>query len=84
MKFTFGVTTLELSKEDILGQPNFPILRMYDNDNELIGTFNIKTGEVVENIDLADYDIRFVEKQLKLNRDNYLETWYDYVSMLHK
>lgn len=84
MKFAFGVTTLELSKEDILSKPNCPILRMHDTDNELIGTFNIETSEVIENIDLADYDIRFVEKQLKLNRDNYLETWNDYVSMLHK
>lgn len=83
MKFAFGVTALELSKKDILSKPQFPILRVYDDDY-LIGIFNIETGEVVENIDLADYDIRFVEKQLKLNRDNYLETWNDYVSMLHK
>lgn len=83
MKFAFGVTTLELSKEDILSEPHFPILRVYD-DNDLIGIFSIETGEIVENIDLADYDIRFVEKQLNLNRDNYLETWNDYVSMLHK
>ena len=47
---------------------------MYD-DKELIGTFNILTNEVIENIDLADYDIRLGQKQIELNRDNYLETW---------
>ena len=75
----FGVTKLEVTKEDV---SNNPILCMYD-DEELIGTFSILTGEVVENIDLADYDIRFVQKQIELNRDNYLETWKDYVGILH-
>ena len=75
----FGVTNLEVTKEDISKNPN---LRMYD-DEELIGTFNILTGEVVENLDLADYDIRFAQKQIELNRDNYLETWKDYVGLLH-
>ena len=41
----------------------------------LIGIFNILTSEVIENIDLADYDIRFAQKQIELERDNYLETW---------
>ena len=36
---------------------------------------DLKNNEVIENIDLADYDIRFVQKQIELNRDNYLETW---------
>ena len=70
----FGVTNLEVTKEDI---SNNPILRMYD-DEELIGTFSILTGEVKENLDLADYDIRFAQKQIELNRDNYLETWNEY------
>lgn len=78
----FGITTLEVAKEDISKNPNNPILRMYDEE-ELIGTFSILTGEVLENIDLADYDIRFAQKQIKLNRDNYLETWQDYVGLLH-
>lgn len=73
----FGVTNLEISKEDISKNPNNPILRMYD-DEELIGTFSILTGEVVENLDLAEYDIRFAQKQIELNRDNYLETWNEY------
>ena len=73
----FGITNLEITKEDISKNPNNPILRMYD-DEELIGTFNILTGEVVENLDLADYDIRFAQKQIELNRDNYLETWNEY------
>ena len=73
----FGVTNLEISKEDISKNPNNPILHMYD-DEELIGTFSILTGEVVENLDLADYDIRFAQKQIELNRDNYLETWNEY------
>ena len=55
---------------------------MYD-DEELIGTFSILTGEVIENLDLADYDIRFAQRQIELNRDNYLETWKDYVGILH-
>ena len=78
----FGVTNLEVTKEDISKNPNNPILRMYD-DEELIGTFSILTGEVLEDFDLADYDIRFAQKQIELNRDNYLETWKDYVGILH-
>ncbi len=78
----FGVTNLEVTKEDILKNSNSPILRMYD-DEELIGTFDILTGEVLEDLDLADYDIRFAKKQIELNRDNYLETWKDYVGLLH-
>ena len=78
----FGITTLEVAKEDISKNPNNPILRMYD-DEELIGTFSILTGEIIENLDLADYDIRFAQRQIELNRDNYLETWKDYVGILH-
>ena len=78
----FGVTNLEVTKEDISKNPNNPISRMYD-DEELIGTFSILTGEVLEDFDLADYDIRFAQKQIELNRDNYLETWKDYVGLLH-
>jgi hypothetical protein len=78
----FGVTNLEVTKEDISKNPNYPILRMYD-DEELIGTFSILTSEVIENLDLADYDIRFAQRQIELNRDNYLETWKDYVGILH-
>ena len=78
----FGVTNLEVTKEDISKNPNNPILRMYD-DEELIGTFSILTGEVLEDFDLADYDIRFAQKQIELNRDNYLETWRGYVGLLH-
>ena len=78
----FGVTNLELTKEDISKNPNNPILRMYD-DEELIGTFSILTGEIIENLDLAEYDIRFAQRQNNLNRDTYLETWNDYVGILH-
>lgn len=78
----FGVTNLEVTKEDISKNPNNPILRMYD-DEELIGTFSILTGKIIENLDLADYDIRFAQRQIELNRDNYLETWKDYVGILH-
>ena len=78
----FGVTNLEVTKEDISKNPNNPVLRRYD-DEELIGTFSILTGEVLEDFDLADYDVRFAQKQIELNRDNYLETWKDYVGLLH-
>ena len=63
----FGITNLEVTKDDIYKNPSNPILRMYDDD-ELIGTFSILTGEVLENLDLADYDIRFAQKQIELNR----------------
>ena len=36
----FGVTNLEVTKDDIYKNPSNPILRMYDDD-ELIGTFSI-------------------------------------------
>ena len=78
----FGVTNLEVTKEDISKNSNNPILRMYD-DEELIGTFSILTGEVIENLDLADYDIRFAQKQIELNRDNYLETWNEYQNSVY-
>ena len=78
----FGVTNLEVTKEDISKNSNNPILRMYD-DEELIGIFSILTGEVVENLDLADYDIRFEQKQIELNRDNYLETWNEYQNSVY-
>ena len=42
----FGVTNLEVTKDDIYKNPSNPILRMYDDD-ELIGTFSILTGEVL-------------------------------------
>lgn len=77
----FGITNLEITKEDISKNYNNPILRMYD-DEELIGTFSILTGEVVENLDLADYNIRFAQRQIELNRDNYLEAWKDYVGVI--
>lgn len=70
----FGKTTLEISESDSNKKQNIPLLRMYD-DEELIGIFNILTSDVVENIDLADYDIRFAQKQIKLNREHYLEAW---------
>ena len=71
----FGKTTLEISEPDSNKKQNIPLLRMYDDDEELIGIFNILTSDVVENIDLANYDIRFAQKQIKLNREHYLEAW---------
>ena len=82
MQESFGETILELSKEDMKLNPKKPVVRMYD-DGELIGKFSLKTAEVVENIDLADYDIRFAQKEIRRNRDNWLETWRDYVGILN-
>ncbi|MCF2565939.1 hypothetical protein JQM70_05125 [Streptococcus pasteurianus] len=82
MQESFGETILELSKEDMKLNPKDPVVRMYD-DGELIGKFSLKTAEVVENIDLADYDIRFAQKEIRRNRDNWLETWRDYVGILN-
>lgn len=70
----FGKTILEISESESYIEQNIPLLKMYD-EKELIGIFNILTSEVVENIDLADYDIRFAQKQIELNREHYLETW---------
>ena len=70
----FGKTILEISESESYIEQNIPLLKMYD-EKELIGSFSILTGEVVENIDLADYDIRFAQKQIELNREHYLETW---------
>ena len=82
MQESFGETILELSKEDMKLNPKNPVVRMYDDD-KLIGKFSLKTAEVVENIDLADYDIRFAQKEIRRNRDNWLETWRDYVGILN-
>ncbi|MFS1664410.1 hypothetical protein [Streptococcus sp. zg-JUN1979] len=62
--------------------PKNPVVRMYDED-ELIGIFSLKTLEVVENIDLADYDIKFAQKEIARNQKNWLETWRDYVGILN-
>lgn len=82
MKEAFGESVLELSKEDMKANPKNPVVRLYD-DEELIGKFSLKTLEVVENIDLADYDIRFAQKEIQRNRENWLETWRDYVGILN-
>lgn len=82
MQESFGETILELSKEDMKLNPKNPVVRMYDDD-ELIGKFSLKTAEVIDNIDLADYDIRFAQKEIRRNRDNWLETWRDYVGILN-
>ena len=79
---SFGETVLELSKEDMRHNPKEPVVRMYDDD-ELIGKFSLKTLEVIENIDMADYDIRFAQKEIKRNQSNWLETWRDYVGILN-
>ncbi len=78
----FGTSTLEMSKEDMKLNPKKPVIRLYD-DEELIGKFSLSTGEVIENIDLADYDIRFAQKEISRNRENWLETWRDYVGILN-
>lgn len=83
MKETFGETILEMAKEDMRLNPQDPIIRMYDDDGELIGKLSLKTLEVVENIDMADYDIRFAQREIKRNQDNWLETWHDYVGFLN-
>lgn len=80
-RMTYGYVCLELSKEDIKNHPEKPVLRMIDDDGELLGIFDIKTSEIIIDNDLADYDIRFVEKELERNRENFLETWDDYVKM---
>ena len=82
MKESFGETVLALSKEDMKNDPKNPVVRMYDDD-ELIGKISLKTLEVVENIDMADYDIRFAKKEVSRNQSNWLETWRDYVGILN-
>ena len=77
---TFGVTIMEISKEDIKTNPHKPIIRMYD-DTELEGIFNILTNEVVYSNDLADYDIEYATDYISKNRSSLLETWEDYKGM---
>lgn len=79
---SFGITTLELAKEDIKNHPERPVLRLID-DGDLLGIFDVRTSEVIQNNDLAYYDIDFVKKELERNRDNFLETWNDYVRMYY-
>jgi hypothetical protein len=50
---TFGTITFELSKEDMKATPQTPVLRMLD-ENELIGKFNVKIGEIIFNNDLLE------------------------------
>ncbi|MGV9035651.1 hypothetical protein [Lactococcus lactis] len=74
----FGQSILEMSKEDIKKDPTHPVVRFYDDD-ELIGIFSIETGNILYDNDMADYDVRFAKKEIARNRDNFLETWDDYV-----
>ena len=71
-----GTVRFDMSKEDFKSNPNLPRMRMYDDD--LIGIFNVETFEVLENYDLADYDIEIAVDVLKRNKENYLELWNDY------
>ncbi|HFH7371628.1 TPA: hypothetical protein ACGMTD_000809 [Streptococcus agalactiae] len=61
---SFGRSILESSDEDMKFNPQNPVVRLYD-DNELIGKFSLATLEVVEDIDLADYNIKFAEFEMK-------------------
>ncbi len=70
---SFGRSILELSDEDMKSNPQNPVVRLYD-DNELIGKFSLTTLEVVEDIDLADYDIKFAEFEIK----NVQKEWLDF------
>lgn len=74
----FGQSSLELSKEDMKKDPTNPVIRFYDEE-ELIGIFSIKTGNVLYDNEMADYDIRFAKKEIARNRENFLDTWKDYV-----
>jgi hypothetical protein len=74
----FGKGALELSKDDMRENPDKPVLTLLDED-EIIGKFDIKTGDIIYEDDLADYDIRFVNEYLANNKENLLETWNDYV-----
>lgn len=78
----FGQVLLELSKEDIRNHPEKPVLRLIDDDGELLGIFDLRTSEVVRDFNLADYDIQFVQKEIARNGENWLETWDDYVEFL--
>ncbi|KLJ71317.1 hypothetical protein WA66_05515 [Streptococcus agalactiae] len=61
---SFGRSILESSDEDMKSNSQNPVVRLYD-DNELIGKFSLATLEVVEDIDLADYNIKFAEFEMK-------------------
>lgn len=61
---SFGRSILESSDEDMKSNPQNPVVGLYD-DNELIGKFSLATLEVVEDIDLADYNIKFAEFEMK-------------------
>ncbi|MFD3073971.1 hypothetical protein ACFKJT_06165 [Streptococcus agalactiae] len=61
---SFGRSILESSDEDMKSNPQNPVVRLYD-DNELIGKFSLASLEVVEDIDLADYNIKFAEFEMK-------------------
>ncbi len=78
----FGQVLLEMSKADIRNHPEKPVLRLIDDDGELLGVFDLRTSEIVENFNLADYDIAFVQKEIARNSENWLEIWNDYVGFL--
>lgn len=74
-------TTLELSKLDIQSDPTFPVIRFCDRD-KLIGIFSIETGEIVLDNDMTEFEYLFAEKEIRINRDEFLQSWHDYVKFL--
>lgn len=80
---SFGRSILELSDEDMKSNPQNPVVRLYD-DNEIIGKFSLATLEVVEDIDLADYDIKFAEFEIKNVQEEWMNFWINYTNSLLK
>lgn len=73
--------TLELSELDIKTNPGFPVVRFYVRD-QLVGVFSIETGRVTLDNDISKFDVGFIQKELKNNREHYLECWYNYVKII--
>jgi len=81
---SFGRTSLRFSKEDVIQDPNNPRMKMYDEDDELVGVFSLETGEVLEDIDLDYYDKKLFSDLMELNQSHFLNTWEEYKGFLVK
>lgn len=73
--------TLELLELDIKTNPGFPVVRCYVRD-QLVGVFSIETGRITLDNDISKFDVGFIQKELKNNREHYLECWYNYVKII--
>jgi hypothetical protein len=75
-EFKDSVIRISLAFEGMRAYPNEPRLKYFDEDDELMTTYNLKsdTYEFMSE-DYAPYDKAFFDKLILENKENYVEMW---------